>query len=171
VDHAHHLPGGFPWRTATVVTATIAAAELFALVAVGALHFARPLRHPASAPAHVRAAAAVTRPVVHVPAVAPPPSHPLLARSRVAVLVLNGNGVAGAAHNEAVRLQGIGYRIGGAQNAVRHDYARSMVMYVPGYVQEARRLARDVGVALVAPVDGLTPARLKASRLVLLLGN
>ena len=119
----------------------------------------------------MRAAAAVTRPVVHVPAVAPPPSHPLLARSRVAVLVLNGNGVAGAAHNEAVRLQGIGYRIGGAQNAVRHDYARSMVMYVPGYVQEARRLARDVGVALVAPVDGLTPARLKASRLVLLLGN
>ncbi len=167
MDHAQHLSSGFPWRTAAVVTAAIAAAELLALIAVGTLHFARPLHHTAAKPKPAPHHAAV-----HVTPVAPPPpSHPVLARSRVAVLVLNGNGAPGAAHAEAVRLQGIGYRIGGAQNAVRHDYARSMVMYVPGYVLEARRLAHDVGVALVAPVDGLTPARLKASRLVLLLGN
>ena len=65
----------------------------------------------------------------------------------------------------------LGYRIGGAENAQRHDYARSMVMYVPGWVKEARRFARDTGVRLVAPVDGLTPAKLKGSKIVLILGS
>ena len=71
------------------------------------------------------------------------------------MLVLNGNGVAGAARREPQRLQLEGYRIGGADERRRHDYARSMVLYVPGWVKEARRLAHDAGVALVAPVDGL----------------
>jgi hypothetical protein len=46
-----------------------------------------------------------------------------------------------------------------------------MVMYVPGFLPEARRLARDVGARLVAPVDGLTPSRLKGSKIVVLLGS
>jgi hypothetical protein len=99
------------------------------------------------------------------------PSVPLRARSRVHVLVLNGNGVQGAASTEAVRLQGAGYRIGGSENAQRHDYARSMVLYVPGWVKEARRLARDAGIKIVAPVDGLTPSKLKASQAVVILGS
>jgi hypothetical protein len=98
-------------------------------------------------------------------------SLPLRPRSRVAVLVLNGNGRQGAAGAEAARLQGVGYRIAGATNAGRRDYARSMVMYAPGYGKEARRLARDAGVRLVAPADGMTPAALRASPLVLLLGS
>jgi len=172
VEHAQHLPRSFPWRAAAVVAAAIAVVELVALIAVGALHVARPFAHPATAGhAATRHIAATRRPIAHVPSVALPPAHRLLARAAVAVLVLNGNGVAGAAHGEAVRLEGLGYRIGGAENALRHDYARSMVMYVPGYVHEARRLAHDAGIGIVAPVDGLTPARLKASRLVLLLGN
>jgi hypothetical protein len=89
----------------------------------------------------------------------------------VRVLVLNGNGVSGAAASQAARLQADGYRIGDATNAARHDYARSMVMFVPGWVKEARRLGRDAGVRMVAPVDGLRPAQLKGSELVLLLGN
>jgi len=116
----------------------------------------------------------VHRHVVPVPAkdrVAAVASHPLRARSQVRVLVLNANGVQGAAHVEAARLQALGYPISGASNAPSHHYAQSMVMFVPGYLKEARRLAHDAGIRLVAPVDGLTPSTLSASRLVVLLGS
>jgi hypothetical protein len=99
------------------------------------------------------------------------PTHPLRARSRVHVLVLNGNGAQGAASTEAARLLRAGYRIGGAENALRHDYARSMVLYVPGWVKEAKRLARETGIKLVAPIDGFTRSQLKASQAVVILGN
>jgi hypothetical protein len=46
-----------------------------------------------------------------------------------------------------------------------------MVLYVPGWVKEARRLAHDTGVRLVAPVDGMRPSRLRGSKIVLLLGS
>jgi hypothetical protein len=168
VQHAEqiHHPG-FPWRTATLVVGAIAAAELVALVGIGAVHLA---------PKHPAAAAAKTAPKpapVHVhKVVAPPvPSHPLRARADVRVLILNGNGVQGAAATEAARLQGVGYRIGGAQNAQRHNYSQSMVLYVPGWIKEARRLAHDAGIHLVAPVDGLRPAALKGSQAVVILGT
>jgi hypothetical protein len=38
-------------------------------------------------------------------------------------------------------------------------------------VKEARRLARETGVSLVAPVDGVGPAQLKGSHVVLILGT
>jgi hypothetical protein len=87
------------------------------------------------------------------------------------VLVLNGNGVQGAASSEASRLRIAGYRVGGARNAARRNYVRSMVLYVPGWIKEARRLAHDSGVRIVAPVDGLRPSTLKGSKLVVILGN
>jgi hypothetical protein len=110
-------------------------------------------------------------PVVKVHRAALPKPHPLRSRAQVGVLVLNGNGVQGAAAGEASHLQGLGYRIAGTQNAQRHDYARSMVLYVPGFVKEARRLARDTSIRMVSPVDGLRPAMLKGSKLVVLLGS
>jgi LytR cell envelope-related transcriptional attenuator len=169
VQHAEPIPTSFPWRGAALVVGAIAAIELLVLIGIVALNLVpkhavtrtaapaktqhvRPLRH-----------AAKTARVV--------PSVPLRARSRVHVLVLNGNGVQGAASTEAARLQSAGYRIGGSENAQRHDYARSMVLYVPGWVKEARRLAHDTGIKLVAPVDGLTPAKLKASQAVVILGS
>ena len=168
MDHVQHAPASFPWRTTTVVALGIALVELVALVAIG---FAKLAPHQ-----HAAAATTKTEPkeVVHHAAPKPAPkvaSIPLRPRSRVRVLVLNGNGVSGAAANQAARLQADGYRIGDATNAARHDYARSMVMFVPGWVKEARRLARDAGIRMVAPVDGLRPAQLKGSELVLLLGN
>ncbi len=171
MDHAQQLPRGFPWRAAALVTATIAAAELVALVAGGTALLARPVHHPAATAPKRTIAAAAARPVVHAPAAPRVPSVPLRPRSHVAVLVLNGNGVQGAAGSEAARLHALGYRIGGAENAVRHDYARSMVMYAPGYGKEARRLSRDTGIRMVAPADGLTKSALRASPLVLLLGS
>jgi hypothetical protein len=169
MQHAEQLPSVFPWRAATLVVGAIAAAELVALIGIGALHLA-PRAHAAKATA-AEAAATAPKPTSHARTLGRVPSHPLRSRKSFHVLVLNGNGVQGAASSEAAHLQVLGYRIGGAENAQRHDYARSMVMYVPGWVKEARRFARDTGVRLVAPVDGLTPAKLKGSKIVLILGT
>jgi hypothetical protein len=46
-----------------------------------------------------------------------------------------------------------------------------MVLYVPGWVKEARRLARDASIRLVAPVDGLRGAALSGAKAVVILGN
>jgi hypothetical protein len=166
VQHAEPIPTSFPWRGATLVVGAIAAIELVVLIGVVALHLvpthaAARTAAPAKAQ-HVRTLAHVAK---KIPAV---PSHRLRARTSVRVLVLNGNGLQGAASTEAARLQSAGYRISGAKNAQRHDYARSMVLYAPGWVKEARRLAHDAGIRLVAPVDGM---KLKASQAVVILGS
>lgn len=160
----------FPWRAATVVVGAVALAELVALLAVGFVHLAPSRAHAAKAtstPTSTTTPAVHAKPkhVVHVPVV------PLRPRSRVRVLVLNGNGVSGAAAQTAARLQSDGYRIAGATNAQRHNYANSMVMYVPGWVREARRLARETGVRFVSPVDGMRRAQLRGSTVILLLGT
>jgi hypothetical protein len=167
MQHAEHLPTSFPWRTSTVVVGAVAIVELVALIAIGAAQLA-PQRVHAKAGAVAKPARHTVANVRHTASL---PSHPLRARDRVSVLVLNGNGVQGAASSTATRLRDIGYRIGAAQNAQRHDYAQSMVMYVPGWLKEARRLAHEMGVKLVAPVDGVTPGRLKGSQVVLILGT
>ncbi len=174
MQHAEQYQSAFPWRAATLVVGAIAAAELLALIGVGALHLA-PRAHSAKAagarPVAAKPAAAKSRPAEPPRQIPEMPSHPLRPRDGVSVLVLNGNGVQGAASSKAASLSGLGYRIGGAENARRHNYARSMVLYVPGWVKEARRFARDTGVRLVAPVDGLRPAKLRGSKIVLILGS
>ena len=170
MDHAQSLPQHFPWRAVAVIVGGVALVELVALIAIGLVHLAphhgsgvtSSRTTTAAAPAHRQH---VQANVVRVPTV------PLRPRSHVRVLVLNGNGVGGAAAAQAARLQSEGYEIGGATNAQRHDYANSMVMFVPGWIKEARRLARDAGVRMVAPLDGLRPAQLKGSAVVLLLGK
>ena len=185
MQSVEHYSEPFPWRTAALVATAVAVLELWGLIAIGALHLARPFTHShttattaASPPAVTHAvttnAAAVKRHVVPVPAkdrVKVVATHRLRPRSEVRVLVLNANGVQGAAHAEAAHLQGLGYPVGGAANAPSHQYAQSMVMYLPGYLKEARRLAGEVHIRLVAPVDGLTPTALQGSRLVVLLGS
>jgi hypothetical protein len=166
VEHAGHIPRSFPWRGATLVVGAIAAAELLALASIGALHLAP--KHPVAAGAGATPKR-VVRAAAHVPSA--PPSQPLRTRGRVHVLILNGNGIQGAASSEAARLRSAGYRIAAAENAQRHDYAQSMVLYVPGWIKEARRLAHDAGIRLVAPIDGLRPSALKGSKTVVILGS
>ncbi|HEY2372517.1 MAG TPA: LytR C-terminal domain-containing protein [Gaiellaceae bacterium] len=170
MQHAESIPASFPWRTATLVVGVIATLELFVLIGIGAVHLAPKKHAPSSATA---SAAAAPRPahIAHKHKAPRVPTHPLRARSGVNVLVLNGNGVQGAASSEASRLRIAGYRVGGARNAARRNYGRSLVLYVPGWVKEARRLARDTGLRIVAPVDGLRPSMLKGSKLVVILGN
>jgi hypothetical protein len=168
VEHTQHLQQGFPWRAATVVVGALAAIELVALIGIGATRFVAPVRTHAAAAKAPAAAPVVHKRARHVAAV---PSHPLRPRRTLSVLVLNGNGINGAAGAEAVDLQTIGYGTSRSEDAPRHDYARSMVLYVPGYVQEARRLGRDSGVRMVATLDGMRVSQLKGSKLVLVLGG
>ena len=154
-----------------MVVGAVALVELVALIAIGLTQLAPSV--PAASRTTERTATAAATPPATVKArhAAPAPSVPLRSHAAVRVLVLNGNGVSGAAAAQAARLQGAGYRIAGAANAQRHDYAASMVMYVPGWAKEARRLARETGIRIVAPVDGLRRAQLRGSALVLLLGS
>ena len=91
--------------------------------------------------------------------------------SQVSVEVLNGNGIAGAAGEAAGRLRALTYVVAGATNAPRTDYAKTIVEYRPGYEREARRLAADVGVKLVGPLDGLRAKDLMGAHVALVLGN
>lgn len=166
MEHAGPIPNHVSWRLATLVVGAIAVLELVALIGIGVVQLA-PKRHASAA----RAAVPQVAHVQAKPAAPRPPTHSLRPRAAVRVLVLNGNGVQGAAAAEASHLRVSGYRIGGARNAARHNYAHSMVLYVPGWIKEARRLARDAGVRLVAPVDGLRPSTLRGSKLVVVLGS
>jgi LytR cell envelope-related transcriptional attenuator len=157
-----------PWRTATLVASLVAAIELILLLGAGALILAKPLsravqRHAqAAAFAPAKKHAALARKVVV--------GLPKLTRTETGVFVLNGNGRSGAAAGEARKLSAFGYRVPGTGNAKRLDYATTVVMYRRGFHAEALRLARDLHVKIVGPLDGLKPAALHGGQLTILLG-
>jgi LytR cell envelope-related transcriptional attenuator len=153
-----------PWRTIAVVIAGVATLELLILVIVGIALVAKPMAHDAIAKAAAGPTPAVTKPK-------PEPMLPLLARRLVSVTVLNGNGVAGAAATEASRVRARGYIMGRVGNAPRGGYGHSVVMYRVGRVREARRLARDLGISIVTPLDGLRKADLHGAKLAVVLGG
>lgn len=163
-----------PWRTATFVAVGIAALELLLLIVVGGALLAKPDQGKRAAPAKLerRAAAAakagktVTAPAAKLGATAAAE----LPRRKVRVLVLNGNGRQGAAAAAASRVSRRGYRIGGVANAPRSDFTRSLVMYKRGFEGEGRRLARDLGLRIVGPLDGLRAAQLQGAQAVLVVG-
>lgn len=161
-----------PWRTATVVASAVAAVELVLLVVAAFLLLAKPLAHAMQqrAQATAFAPAATHRPKLALHARVPASAKPTLARSHTGVLVLNGNGRAGAAGSAAATLRGLGYRIRGVANAQRQDYATTVVMYRAGYRPEAVRLAHDVHAGVVGPLDGLRPAALHGGQLAVVLG-
>jgi hypothetical protein len=166
VDLAELLDRPFPWRAAALVAAGVAVAELLGLLALAGVHLAPGMR--ASAATH----AAKTHPDAssRTWAGAAADAHAARPRSRLSVLVLNGNGVAGAAGAEAQRLLARGYRHAIPADATS-EYARSLVLFQPGYLPEARRLGRDAGIGTVAPLDGRTRPRLRGSQLVVILGG
>jgi hypothetical protein len=161
-----------PWRRATITVSLIAALELVLLIAAGAVILAPPLeralhRHAVKAAQVPQPKPATAAPIVHKAPPAPKPSHP---RAGTSVLVLNGNGRNGAAHAEAVKLEGLGYRIAGAADARRHDYATTVVMYKAGFRAEGLRLARDLHVGAVGPLDGLGVSALEGGQLAVIIG-
>ncbi len=168
-----------PWRTRTMVVSAIAVVELVALVAVGVVFLGKGWFQSERASAvrtathHHTAPAATTHATTPPPAQTHPaaPAKPLLPRARTTVLVLNGNGVSGAAGAEARLLRAHGYPVASVGNAKRNDYATSIVMYRPGYEGEAQRLAQDTHVGEVSPLDGLLPSQLGSARVAVIVGN
>jgi hypothetical protein len=177
VDHPVHLDqielAVRPWRAAALVVAAIAAVELVLLVMVGGALLAKPTTASTSWTAAPAKAAAVKRATKPRPAPAKPKTAAVaqLPRRKVTVVVLNGNGRRGAAATAASRVSTRGYRVGLVANAPSHDYATSLVMYRPGFQGEGRRLARDLGVKVVSPLDGVKPSQLHGAQAVLILGG
>jgi LytR cell envelope-related transcriptional attenuator len=150
------------WRTATIVACGVAAFELLLLLIVAIALISRPLS------AHAKEAA-LDRELGSAIASRPEPKRTTLSRSQTSVLVLNGNGIAGAAAAEASRARARGYRVAGTGNAAQ-SYGKTVVMYRPGRRPEAKRLAAEMGVALVGPLDGIGPRRLHGAHVVVVLG-
>jgi LytR cell envelope-related transcriptional attenuator len=157
-----------PWRTATLVASAVAAVELVVLVALGVALLAKPVSE------HVRQAAEQQ---VLAPVAKQKPKRtlsvraPKLTRAETSVTVLNGHGRAGAAAESADSVRRFGYTIGTVGNAPRTDVTRTIVMYRDGYRPEATRLAKDLGVKIVGPLDGLKPADLLGAHVALVVGS
>jgi hypothetical protein len=163
VEHAVSFDAIRPWRTAALVAAAVAALELVLIIAGAAVVLAKPATHarhaaPAARTHHRR----VPRPAVR---------HTLLTRARTPILVLNGNGRQGAAAAEAAQVRMHGYPIRAVGNAARQATGPTAVMYAPGLRPEAQRLARDVAIRVVAPLDGMRIRDLRGARLAIILGD
>jgi len=160
-----------PWRIATIVAATVAGIELVLLLAAGSVLLGRslwPHVHSAATRAAIEAKhhAAPAKPVVRAPAIAKLP------RSKTGILILNGNGVEGAAAQAATLVDARGYPVVATQNAPRTGYPTWRMMAAPGFAGEALRFAKDMDLprARVGPLDGMTVKQLHGAKVVLLLG-
>ena len=151
------------WRHATIVVTFVATVELVLLAAAGIALIGNPFA--GTFKADTASAARATHKAK------PAPTHPMLRRSEVSVVVLNGNGRAGAAAATAARVKARGYLVGKVGNAPHLNDGRSVIMYRAGYEPEARRFARDLHVRIVSPLDGMRPRQLMGSHLVLVLGT
>jgi hypothetical protein len=160
-----------PWRTATLVASLVAAIELVLLLAAAVLLLAKPFAHAMQRHAQHAAFAPVKKQSAPAPVKkrAPVPA-PKLLRSETGVFVFNGNGRAHAASDAAARLSNANYAVSGTGNAARQDYATTVVMYRKGFQAEGVRLAHDLHVKVVGPLDGLRPSALHGAQLALVLG-
>jgi hypothetical protein len=175
VDAPLHTPHELirPWKRATVIASAIAALELAALLALALLLLAKPISHAIQH--HAAGAVAKTPPApkqltkaihrMNAPAGKARP------RGHVKIMVFNGNGLSGAAGSAAGRLQTLGYKIAGTANAGHQNYATSVVMYRNGFRAEGMRLARDLGISVVGPLDGIRASALGGGQLAVIVGG
>jgi LytR cell envelope-related transcriptional attenuator len=152
------------WRKATIAVTVFAALELVALAGLGMALIGNPLS------SHLKAeAAAAAAPRVRTGPAALP-TKTTLARDKTSVIVLNGNGRAGAASDEADKLSARGYLIASTGNAPEAS-PHTMVMFRRGYAAEGKRLARDLHLRYVTPLDGMRTSQLMGAHLVLIIGT
>ena len=167
----HSLRLEEPWRTRAVVAAAVALIELVVILGVAVILLGGPVSHRVSAAAEAKVLAPPKPAAKPKPKPKPSPALPKLERGETSVIVLNGNGRNGAAHEQADLVRARGYLIGSVGNAPRTDFARSTIMFRPGHKPEALRLARDTGVRWVTPLDGLTLKDLLGAHLALVVGD
>jgi LytR cell envelope-related transcriptional attenuator len=167
-----------PWRTAALVATAVAAVELFILLLLGFVFGAKAFSDktttatvaaikrevPAAAASKAGTDAKPQQPVKHER------SGPL-PRGKTSVVVLNGNGIPGAAAVSADRAHGLHYIVTATGNAPRTDFPRSLVMFRPGFKPAAARLAKDMGVKRVIPLDGIQKNDLQGAQLALIIGG
>jgi LytR cell envelope-related transcriptional attenuator len=158
------------WRSTAFLATGVAALELFVLAILAFVLIVRPLM----ANDEPAARAAGTKPAAAQKAATPAKAKPVTAhraRSATKVLVLNGNGLSGAASDEAALLHTKGYPVVATANAPGSDFPRTLVMYRPGFRGEGERLGRDFKIARVSPLDGLRVADLQGAMVVVIVGN
>ena len=151
MEQVQPLNRPFPWRLGALVASAVALAILAGLVLT---HQSAQTR-PVSDTGRVPTGQAVTS---------------LRPRSRISVLVLNGNGVSGVAGTEATSILAHGYRHAIPSDAPQLDYARSLVLFRPGWQREAERLGRDSRIPTVAPLDGRVAPAYAHVPLIVILG-
>jgi LytR cell envelope-related transcriptional attenuator len=152
VEHAQPLNRAFPWRLTALVASAVALTILAGLVLTHKSGQAQPT---AAARRHAPTLFAV----------------PLRSRAQISVVVLNGNGVSGVAGQVATTVLARGYRHAIPTDAQNMAYARSLVLYRPGWQREAERLSRDVKIPAVAPLDGRVAPEYASVPLVVILGS
>ena len=152
-----------PWRNAALIASGVAAFELLLLLIIGIALLSKPLTAHAKQAALTHALGSAKAPG------RPEPKSPTLSRAQTSVLILNGNGRPGAAATAASRVRARGYPMPATGNAPR-NFGQSVIMYRAGRRPEAQRLARELGVRLVGPLDGITVRRLHGAQLALVLG-
>jgi hypothetical protein len=166
VAHAVPVDAVRPWRTAALVASGVAVVELAGLIVVGALLIARPL-----ATHRAKGTPRLTAQNERRHSKPRPARAEILPRARTRVVVLNANGVTGAAASQAATVRARGYKISAVGNAPRPTQGHSLVMYRPGFAAEARRLAHDAGIGVVTALDGLTTSSLHRAQLVIVVGR
>jgi hypothetical protein len=176
VEHPTSLSSPGTWRAAAILAAGVAALELVVIVVVVLAAFAKPFSGDADivaavTPGKKAAKVEASKPADPAKKPTPAPAVAKLARNETSVIILNGNGIQGAADEAAGVVQSLRYLIAGTGNAPRTDFARSLVMYRPGYKGEAMRLAEDVRVRRVVPLDGMRAAELQGAHVALILGR
>jgi hypothetical protein len=154
------------WRTATIAMSVVAAIEFVGLAVLGVALLGNPLA------SHLEArAAAAAAPRVRSASPRPKASEAKLPPSETSVIVLNGGARTGAAAAEAQVVRGRGYMVSSVGNASHMDYTHSLVMYRPGFGSEGARLARDLRIRVVSPLDGMRVRQLAGAHLVVILGS
>jgi hypothetical protein len=175
VDHRADIAPP-PWRSAAFIAATVATVEAVILIIIGIWLFGKFFSDEVSKatdPSTVARTAVERELGPQLPEAGNTKSgaKPVLSRAETSVLVLNGNGKDGAALKASTKVRRRDYRITGTGNAKRTDYPRSIVMYRSDFEQEARRLAKDMKVRRVVPLDGLRPRQLQGAHVALIIGG
>jgi LytR cell envelope-related transcriptional attenuator len=176
MDHPAEFAPVQPWRAAAMVATAVAAIELFILLLIAFVFGAKAFSdrtESATVAAIQREMPSTASPAKQGKSGTPTDSKAsrLLPRGKTSVVVLNGNGIAGAAATSADRAHSLHYIITATGNAPRTDFQRSLVMFRPGFKPAALRLAKDMDIKRVTPLDGVTKGDLQGAQLALIVGG
>lgn len=93
-------------------------------------------------------------------------------RAAYMVAVLNASGTSGAARDRiAPKVETAGYRVGMIGDAGRQDVTTSVVMWRPGQRAVAQNVAKDLGIHLAPPLDGVAASRIGTADVVVVVGR